>query len=177
MIASLRERLAVSFIVLFISLMSGHVRADDAVDLLGPSCGDDCADLFRVPPHVDPKGPSTGLSVLAEWLDKLAKTKVFSKVVTVIDFEAAAIRGYAECGPGCATIDVATKGIAALGGGAVAVTFGLALAELGPIGEVYAASMGIRFADQLERALRNEPGFDAARRDLGGKINAWLGWP
>lgn len=175
MIASLRERLAALSIVLFIGLMSGHVRADDAVDLLGPSCGDDCADLFHVPPPVDPKGPSTGLSMLAEWLDKRGKTTIFSRVITVIDFEATAIRGYNECGPGCATIDVATKGIAALGGGAVAVTFGLALAEFGPVGEAYAASMGIGFADQLERALRNEPGFDAARRDLGGKINAWLG--
>jgi len=157
--------------LLIILFAPRSVWADEPVDLLGPSCGDQCQDLLH---PSQPAGPDTRLSIAAEWLDRALHTKTFSKAMTVFDFEAPWVRGSNECGPGCAVVDVSTKGVAAIGGITVAATFGLALSELGPPGEAVAASVGVLFADQLEHVLRNLPGFGAAREDLGGRINNWI---
>jgi hypothetical protein len=154
--------------------------ASDVIDLLGPPCGDHCKDLLGpMMPATRPsaragrwRGPGTGDALLAEWLDRLLNTSLASRVVTVFDFEAAWLRGYRECGPGCAVVDIGTKSIAAIGGAAVTSTAGLALIEVGPAGAAVAASLGVIFADQLERALRNTSGFEAARADIAARINA-----
>jgi len=175
----MKRSTSLAIILCFAFCVCRATFADDVVDLLGPPCGDQCADLMHpTPPTTQPTNsvlaPTVGESISAEWLDKILNGNILTKAATVLDFESAWMRGYQEGGVGYAIVDVTTKGVATLGGSAVAATTALALGELGPVGEAVAGSLGIVFADQLEKTLRSLPGFEAARQDIGRTINCRL---